>query len=70
MTKRPAKPARPSARIGRPPRSGEPTVRQVGIRLTAAEDASYSRAAKRAGLTLAEWVRTVCAAAVKHRGRS
>lgn len=49
---------------GRPPLRGEAS-KMVGVRLTDAERSAYESAAKRAGVSLAQWIRAACEAFLK-----
>lgn len=51
------KPVAKKPKLGRPPRSAEPTSGNIHVRVTAPELASLEAAAKRAGKSLAAFVR-------------
>lgn len=55
------KPRRP----GRPPRGKRAADVLIAIRLTPDERLTYQRAADVAGLNLSDWIRGLCAAAVR-----
>ncbi|MEJ7597789.1 MAG: hypothetical protein WKG01_07770 [Kofleriaceae bacterium] len=62
-----AKPSEPGA-IGRPSRTGDPTI-LVALRVTQAERDRYQAAAEAAGVSLSTWIRAACEArAAKRRG--
>jgi predicted HicB family RNase H-like nuclease len=49
---------------GRPPRAGGAT-RIVALRLSDEERARWEEAAEAAGLSLSEWIRSICERAIK-----
>lgn len=47
--------------VGRPPRSGKPSLDRIELRVTAAERKAWERAS--GSLSLSEWIRALCNAA-------
>ena len=49
---------------GRNPRAGKAATKIIGLRVTDAERAAFQAAAEAAAVSLGEWIRTTCAAAL------
>lgn len=58
-----------TGRRGPKPRGGGESTRPVVFRATPGEIDAYKAAAKRAGLTMSEWIRVACSALLPARAR-
>jgi predicted HicB family RNase H-like nuclease len=55
--------------VGRNPRGTTAALKRLTIRVTPDEIARYTAAAKATSLSVAEWIRAACEAALKRGGR-